>query len=159
MAHIDSDGFIFITGRLERFVKIHGVSVNLEHVENVIREEGFDCHLSVSDNIISVVTQQNYGDEILNFEEKIYVSFVCMAVRGGGSNSAPRQTRLIMPALKRCWAGIHMLLDDLVKLTERHRLACPFYRDYTDSMFADATMATSLVIFLTFRFVPSSSLI
>ena len=37
-----------------------------------------------------------------------------------------------------------MLLDDLVKLTERHRLACPFYRDYTDSMFADATMATSL---------------
>ena len=70
MAHIDSDGFIFITGRLKRFVKIHGVSVNLEHVENVIREGGFDCHLSVSDNIISVVTQQNYGDEILNFVKK-----------------------------------------------------------------------------------------
>ena len=34
-----------------------------------------------------------------------------------------------------------MLLDELVKLTERHRLACPLYRDYTDSTFADVAVA------------------
>ena len=37
-----------------------------------------------------------------------------------------------------------MLLDDLVKLTERHRLACRFYRDYTDSMFANDAAPSSL---------------
>ena len=37
-----------------------------------------------------------------------------------------------------------MLLDDLVKLTERHRLACRFYRDDTDSMVANDAAPTSL---------------
>ena len=50
VARLDDDGFIYITGRLKRFVKIHGVSVNLEHVENVIRDGGFDCHLSGREN-------------------------------------------------------------------------------------------------------------
>ena len=67
MARIDDDGFIFITGRLKRFVKIHGVSVNLEHVESVMREGGFDCHLLGRENIISVVSQQDYGERILHF--------------------------------------------------------------------------------------------
>lgn len=70
MARLDDDGFIFITGRLKRFVKIHGVSVNLEHVESVIREGGFDCHLSGRENIISVVSQQDYGEQILHFAKK-----------------------------------------------------------------------------------------
>ena len=67
MARLDDDGFIFITGRLKRFVKIHGVSVNLEHVESVIREGGFDSHLLGRENIISVVSQQDYGEQILHF--------------------------------------------------------------------------------------------
>ena len=67
VARIDDDGFIFITGRLKRFVKIHGVSVNLEHVESVMREGGFDCHLLGRENIISVVSQQDYGERILHF--------------------------------------------------------------------------------------------
>ena len=70
MARIDDDGFIYITGRLKRFVKIHGVSVNLEHVENVIRDGGFDCHLSGREDIISVVSQQDYGEQILHFAKK-----------------------------------------------------------------------------------------
>lgn len=70
MARIDDDGFIYITGRLKRFVKIHGVSVNLEHVESVIREGGFDCHLLGRENIISVVSQQDYGEQILHFAKK-----------------------------------------------------------------------------------------
>ena len=67
MARLDDDGFIFITGRLKRFVKIYGESVNLEHVESVIREGGFDCHLLGRENIISIVSQQDYGEQILHF--------------------------------------------------------------------------------------------
>ena len=37
-----------------------------------------------------------------------------------------------------------MLLDDLAKLTEWHRLACRFYCDYTDSIFTSAKTPTSL---------------
>ena len=70
MARIDDDGFIYITGRLKRFVKIHGVSVNLEHVESVIRDGGFDCHLIGRENLISVVSQEDYGEQILHFAKK-----------------------------------------------------------------------------------------
>lgn len=37
-----------------------------------------------------------------------------------------------------------MLLDDLVKLTEQHRLACPVYRNYTDTVFNSTKVPTSL---------------
>ena len=70
MARIDDDGFIYITVRLKRFVKIHGVSVNLEHVESVIRDGGFDCHLIGRENLISVVSQEDYGEQILHFAKK-----------------------------------------------------------------------------------------
>lgn len=69
-ARIDKDGFIFITGRLKRFVKIHGVSVNLEHVESVIRDGGFDSHVTGKEDEISIVSQQNYGEQILHFVKK-----------------------------------------------------------------------------------------
>ena len=70
VARLDDEGFIYITGRLKRFVKIHGVSVNLEHVESVIRDGGFDCHLSGRENRISVVSQHDYGEQILHFAKK-----------------------------------------------------------------------------------------
>ena len=72
MARLDDDGYIYITGRLKRFVKIHGVSVNLEHVESVMREGGFDCYLSGRENRISIVSQQDYGEQILHFAKKKY---------------------------------------------------------------------------------------
>ena len=70
LARIDGDGFIFITGRLKRFVKIHGVSVNLEHVESIIRDGGFDSHVAGRENKISVLSQQDYGEQILHFVKK-----------------------------------------------------------------------------------------
>ena len=50
-----------------------------------------------------------------------------------------------------------MLLDDLVKLTERHRLACRFYRDYTDSMLQTTPRPPRLPTCPIFRFALSSS--
>lgn len=43
LATIDADGFITITGRLKRSIKLHGISVNLDHVESVLKSAGIDC--------------------------------------------------------------------------------------------------------------------
>ena len=51
-------------------MKIHGVSVNLEHIENVLRDGGFDSYVSGLENKISLVSQQDYGDQILHFAKK-----------------------------------------------------------------------------------------
>lgn len=40
---IDADGFIFIVGRRKRFIKLQGTSVNLDHVESVLRSHEVDC--------------------------------------------------------------------------------------------------------------------
>jgi long-chain acyl-CoA synthetase len=50
LATIDAEGFITITGRLKRFVKIHGLSVNLDHVESVLNGAGIDCMVVGRDN-------------------------------------------------------------------------------------------------------------
>jgi acyl-CoA synthetase (AMP-forming)/AMP-acid ligase II len=55
-ARIDADGFITIVGRKKRFIKLHGVSVNLDHAESVLRESGVDCRLVGSENCLVVCT-------------------------------------------------------------------------------------------------------
>lgn len=42
LAMIDQDGVITITGRLKRMAKIFGTSVNLDHVETILREAGLE---------------------------------------------------------------------------------------------------------------------
>lgn len=54
LATIDSDGFITITGRLKRFVKLHGISVNLDHVESVLKSSGIDCMVVGRENRVVV---------------------------------------------------------------------------------------------------------
>lgn len=54
LAQIDEDGFITITGRSKRFVKMHGTSVNLDHVEGLLKTAGIDCLVVGRDNRIVV---------------------------------------------------------------------------------------------------------
>lgn len=51
---IDPDGFIFIVGRRKRFIKMQGISVNLDHVESVLSEQGIACRVVGRDNRILV---------------------------------------------------------------------------------------------------------
>lgn len=37
----DADGYFFVTGRLKRFIKIHGLRVNLDEVERILESRGF----------------------------------------------------------------------------------------------------------------------
>ncbi|MEJ2682669.1 MAG: AMP-binding protein [Gammaproteobacteria bacterium] len=40
---IDEDGFITIVGRRKRFVKVKGVSVNLDHLESMLKSKNIHC--------------------------------------------------------------------------------------------------------------------
>jgi acyl-CoA synthetase (AMP-forming)/AMP-acid ligase II len=55
-ARIDADGFITIVGRKTRFIKLHGISVNLDHAESVLRNAGADCMLVGKENCLVVCT-------------------------------------------------------------------------------------------------------
>ncbi|CAP56950.1 AMP-binding protein [Gluconacetobacter diazotrophicus] len=55
-ARIDADGFVTIVGRRKRFIKLHGISVNLDHVESVLRSAGVNCILVGKENCVVICT-------------------------------------------------------------------------------------------------------
>ena len=42
MAHKDNDGFYYIEGRKNRYVKIYGIRVNLSELETILSKKGID---------------------------------------------------------------------------------------------------------------------
>lgn len=61
---IDDDGCIFITGRKKRFVKVKGVSINLDHVEKVLKEYHPEIAVVGIDDKLCIVCAQIDGNEI-----------------------------------------------------------------------------------------------
>jgi len=56
IAKRDSDGFYYIVGRKNRFVKIFGVRVGLDDVENFLNSKGIESACSGSDNKLKIYT-------------------------------------------------------------------------------------------------------
>lgn len=56
LARIDEDGYVFITGRASRFLKVYGCRVSLEDVERLVKDsfEGIDCAATGTDNHLKV---------------------------------------------------------------------------------------------------------
>ncbi len=54
VARLDAEGFIYILGRKKRFIKLHGVSVNLDHAESVLVNAGVNCMLIGQENRLVV---------------------------------------------------------------------------------------------------------
>lgn len=68
VARKDEDGFYYITGRLKRFVKIYGNRVNLDAVEQLVKEVTSSCAcIGVDDKITIFITTVDIEDKIKNF--------------------------------------------------------------------------------------------
>ena len=76
IAHRDADGCYFIVGRMKRFLKIFGLRIGLDEMENLIRSHfDTDCYCSGTDEKLTVkVTNQKIAEEIPTFiEEKTHL--------------------------------------------------------------------------------------
>jgi len=76
LARRDADGCYFIIGRLKRFLKIFGLRIGLDEVENMIRSEfKVDCYCKGNDEkLIILVTSANIAEQLPAFiEEKTHL--------------------------------------------------------------------------------------
>ena len=76
IAHRDADGCYFIVGRMKRFLKIFGLRIGLDEIENLIRSHfDTDCYCSGTDEKLTVkITNQKIAEEIPTFiEEKTHL--------------------------------------------------------------------------------------
>lgn len=76
LARRDADGCYFIVGRLKRFLKIFGLRIGLDEVENLIKSEyGIDCYCKGNDEkLVVLVTKPEIFDVLPSFiEEKTHL--------------------------------------------------------------------------------------
>lgn len=65
IARKDKDGYFYITGRLKRFIKIHGNRVGLDEVEHYLKSLHFDVLCTGIDNkLMTCTTDKNKIEEI-----------------------------------------------------------------------------------------------
>ena len=66
LAYKDKDGYLFITGRKSRNVKLHGHRVNLDDLEKLLSKIGYKCLCYGFDNNITIFhSNKNYTESIL----------------------------------------------------------------------------------------------
>lgn len=72
LARRDADGCYFIVGRLKRFLKIFGLRIGLDEVENLIKSSyGIDCYCKGDDEkLVVLVTKPEIVDTLPGFIEE-----------------------------------------------------------------------------------------
>ena len=83
LARRDADGCYYIVGRLKRFLKIFGLRIGLDEVENMVKAQfNTDCLCSGTDEMLTVkMTAKGIGQEVIDFiEEKTHLFRKCIEV-------------------------------------------------------------------------------
>jgi len=94
LGYIDNDNFVFITGRLKRFVKIGGEMISLPFIENILKEE----YGSTTENNLAVEgTDKGTDPRVVLFSTKeINLSEVNKYLRERGVASISKVREVIM---------------------------------------------------------------
>lgn len=67
LAYKDENGYYFITGRINRFIKIYGNRINLDEIEQIILSKNIECACDgVDDKMTIYTTNKDKVEEILN---------------------------------------------------------------------------------------------
>lgn len=70
IGYFDDDGFLFITGREKRFIKINGSRISLDEVDMLISEySDFGASFGNDDNLVLLFTSENQTDEAIIVSE------------------------------------------------------------------------------------------
>jgi len=83
LARRDADGCYYIVGRLKRFLKIFGLRIGLDEVENLVKAQfNTDCLCSGTDELLTVnVTAKGIKGDVVNFiEGKTHLFRKCIEV-------------------------------------------------------------------------------
>lgn len=72
IAHRDADGYYFIIGRMKRFLKIFGLRIGLDEVENLVKTNfDTDCLCTGTDEMLTIhITNKGIMDQVSEFIEK-----------------------------------------------------------------------------------------
>lgn len=85
IAKVDKDGFYYIMGRKKRFLKIFGNRVNLDEMEQLIKEnfKDIDCACGGIDDCMYIfLTNAFQGDSILHFiSKKTGINYIAFKVK------------------------------------------------------------------------------
>ena len=72
LAMKDKDGYLYITGRKSRNVKLFGHRVNLDELEQILSKKGYKCLCCEFDNKVTVFhVNKNYNNKVLQNLSKI----------------------------------------------------------------------------------------
>lgn len=73
IGYLDSDGFLYITGRKKRFVKILGKRINLDDMESKINHEfEISCAVVGNDKEVCIYIDIDQTEKILNYSLKLF---------------------------------------------------------------------------------------
>ncbi|MBN2895272.1 MAG: AMP-binding protein [Campylobacterales bacterium] len=75
LAVVDEEGFYTITGRLGRFIKLHGNRVGLDELQQRLHVEGFETICTGSDNTLLIVTTDPNAPEAISAWIKTRLGF------------------------------------------------------------------------------------
>ncbi|MBE5884336.1 MAG: AMP-dependent synthetase [Lachnospiraceae bacterium] len=67
MAYMDADGYYYIAGRKKRFLKVYGNRVNLDEVENLLKEIGYETAVAGEDNHVKIYAVNGSAEDIKGF--------------------------------------------------------------------------------------------
>ncbi len=75
LAMFGEDGFFYIQGRKKRFIKLYGNRVNLDEVDNFLKEEGFECVSGGQDDQLSIAVVENGSSDHNHLKQLITKRF------------------------------------------------------------------------------------